>query len=397
MKLDRYFEDPQTLHIGTMENRSYYVPKAPGCGCSQMEDSSRVTMLSSDEWKFKFFPSPYDVEENFFAEDFCPQSFDTIPVPSCWQMLGYDHHQYANVQYPFPFDPPYVPSENPAGAYIRYFDLDGHQLGMKNYLNFEGVDSCFYVWVNGKFVGYSQVSHSTSEFDISDFLQEGENKLAVLVLKWCDGSYLEDQDKLRMTGIFRDVYVLSRPVSHVRDFYVKTVLDAPYKNAEVTVSAQWNGEAIDTDVVLFAPCGKELARKKLVDGSLCFTVEDALLWNAETPYQYTLLIETAEEAIEQKVGIRAFEVKDGIFYVNGVNAKFKGTNRHDSDPFTGYTISREQLLADLALMKQHNINSVRTAHYPNDPRFYELCDIYGLFVMAETDVESHGFANVGNL
>ncbi|MFI3207170.1 MAG: glycoside hydrolase family 2 TIM barrel-domain containing protein, partial [Clostridia bacterium] len=320
--------------------------------------------------------------------------FDTIAVPSCWQILGYDSHAYANVRLTIPFDPPFAPTDNLSGAYIKNFELDAEQVAMKNYLNFEGVDSCYYVWLNGKFVGYSTVSHSTSEFDISDYVTEGYNKLAVLVLKWSTATYFEDQDKLRMSGIFRDVYVLSRPQNHIRDYYVKTTLDSEYKNAVINMTADWIGEDIGATVTLYDPLGDELDTKEIVDGKVSFDVNDAYLWNAETPFQYELLIKTADEVISQKVGIRSFEIKGKIFYVNGKNFKIKGVNRHDSDPFTGYAISREQLMNDLSIMKQHNVNAIRTSHYPNAPWATQYYSEFGFYVIDESDIEMHGTISI---
>lgn len=203
MIVPKYFEDFDHLHVNTMPNRAYYIPAS-----RRMEDlvenreaSDRFFLLSGD-WKFRYFTSVYDVKEEFFAEGYDTSAFETIPVPSVWQNYGHDHHQYTNVRYPFPVDPPYVPYENPCGAYVRTFEWKKQEEAPRAFLNFEGVDSCFYVWMNGSFVGYSQVSHSTSEFDVTDFLKDGTNTIAVLVLKWCDGSYLEDQDKFRMSGIF---------------------------------------------------------------------------------------------------------------------------------------------------------------------------------------------------
>ncbi|MFI3256950.1 MAG: beta-galactosidase, partial [Spirochaetales bacterium] len=291
MIIERYFENPEVLHVGTCENRAYFVPTSIGAKSSSMHTSDRVTMLSGDDWKFRFYNNPYEVTD-FFTNGFCCDDFDTIEVPSCWQMLGYDKHQYANVQYPFPFDPPYVPTENPCGAYIRRFFIHDNTAHMKQYLNFEGVDSCFYVWVNGLFVGYSQVSHSTSEFDISDFVKSGENTLAVLVLKWCDGSYLEDQDKLRMSGIFRDVYIMARPKNHIRDYYVKTMTDTSYKHAQVSIDFSWIGKSGDIQVSLYDPEGNISETKHTQSNQIVFDIQNALLWNAETPHLYELLIKT---------------------------------------------------------------------------------------------------------
>ena len=302
---------------------------------------------------------------------------------------GYDYHQYTNVNYPIPFDPPYVPKENASGAYRTTFTLSAEAAKQRNFLYFEGVDSCFYVWVNGKFVGYSQVSHSSSEFEISSFVNEGTNTLAVLVLKWCDGTYLEDQDKLRMSGIFRDVLLLTRPKSFVRDYTVRTFLKDGGAGV-VRVSVEADGEVAPVLTLCDAdknPVGEAV----LTDGVYEFTVANAKLWTAETPYLYTLTISTSDEVITQAVGIREVYIKDGVVYVNGQNLKFRGTNRHDSDPVTGYTISKEQAIRDLTLMKQFNFNAIRTSHYPNAPWFTELCDRYGFYVIAESDIEMHGY------
>ncbi len=383
----KYFEDPTVLHLGTEEHRSYYIPFAPTdenvkCPCG----SSRVIDLDGD-WQFKYYESVYDVPEDC-GENTC-QFDDVIPVPSVWQNHGYDRHQYTNVNYPFPFDPPYVPKENPTGVYSREICVEKKE-AMQYYINFEGVDSCFYLWVNGQFVGYSQVSHSTHEFDITAQLVNGCNRITVAVLKWCDGSYLEDQDKLRMSGIFRDLYILERPLNHVRDFFVHTYLDETYTNGTVKVDFQMCGDA-PVKVTLYKPCGCELECKEVKDNTVCFEVPEAKKWTAETPFQYTLKIETEDEVIYQKVGIRVVEIKNKIVItVNGQPIKFRGTNRHDSDPVTGYTISREQLIKDMRIMKEHNINAIRTSHYPNAPWMPQLASEYGFYLIAEADLESHG-------
>lgn len=390
MKLQPFFQDPKTLHVGTTENRSYYVPQEIRSAYTCMEDSSRVTMLSSDDWNFKLYPNRFEVPENFFATNFDCQGYDIIPVPSCWQILGYDKHRYANVRYTIPFDPPYVPDDNLTGAYVKSFEMTNEEVAQRNFLNFEGVDSCFYVWVNGEFVGYSQVSHSTSEFEITKNLVAGENKIAVLVLKHSDATYLEDQDKLRMSGIFRDVYIITRPQNHIRDFYIKPSLSNDYKDGTLSVKVEWNGQPTETLFLLEDPEGEVVELKKLEGDTVTFEVKDAMLWNAETPNLYTLTITCPDEVIEERVGFRQFEVKDAVFLVNGVKVKIKGTNRHDSDPFTGYTISPEQLLKDIELMKLHNINAVRTSHYPNAPWAVRLYAEAGLYIFDESDLEVHG-------
>jgi len=384
MNLPNYYEDPKNLHVGTMPNRAYYVPYY-----NSSEKISRVQLLNGT-WKFKYYNNRFEVEEEFINPSFDSRSFDDIPVPSCWQNHGYDKHQYTNVNFPFPYDIPYVPEQNPCGAYIRKFHISKEQIEQKNYLNFEGVDSCFYVWINGKFVGFSQVSHSTSEFDISDLLVEGENTLAVLVMKWCLGSYYEDQDKFRMSGIFRDVYILTRSNEHIRDFFIKTNLNEDCSKTDITVDIEYLNQEIPTKCSLYSPTGELLESKSASEGYVEFNLNNPELWNAEKPTLYTMVLETDDERITQKVGVRKTEIKDSIIYFNNVAIKLKGVNRHDSDPVTGYTISREQALKDLSLMKEHNINAIRTSHYPNAPWFLELCDEYGFYVIGEADVECHG-------
>lgn len=384
MKLPKYFEDTENLHIGTMPNRAYYIP----CCSDRNSSVSRVQLLNG-LWKFKYYKNRFEVADNFYQPGFDLSSFDEIPVPSCWQNHGYDRHQYSNVNYPFPYDLPYVPDQNPCGCYVRHFQITREQLDQKNYLNFEGVDSCFYLWINGEFLGYSQVSHSTSEFDISAQLVEGENTLAVLVMKWCVGSYYEDQDKFRMSGIFRDVYILTRSREHIRDYFVKTALDDTCTKAVITVDIEYLKNSVPTDFELYDCDNSLITAAKAENGHAEFHLDSPKLWNAEAPDLYTLVLLTEEEAIYQKVGIRKVEIKDSVILLNNVPIKFKGVNRHDSDPVTGYTISKEQAMLDLSLMKQHNINAIRTSHYPNAPWFTELCDKYGFYVIGETDLETH--------
>lgn len=381
-------EDPQILHVGTCPDRSYYIPFADE---KEAENglSSRVVSLNG-AWSFQYFPSCQDILDLEDGLAFDEEEMGQIPVPSCWQNQGYGRHQYTNVRYPIPCDPPFVPEENPCGLYVRHIDV-ADPAAFRWYLNFEGVDSCFYLWVNGEFAGYSQVSHSTSEFDISSLLTAGDNTLAVLVLQWCDGTYLEDQDKLRMSGIFRDVYLLARPENHVRDFFVKEAFFQDFSHGTITVELELSGECA-VSALLQAPNGDTVGTASSTGEPLVFELDDPILWNAEHPAQYTLTLSTEDEVIPQKVGLRKIEVRDGVVFLNGVAIKFRGVNRHDSDPVTGYTISREQAAKDLCLMKRHNINAVRTSHYPNAPWFLQLCSEYGLYAIAEADIESHGMA-----
>ena len=384
MKVEKFYEDLHTLHVGTVDNRCWYVPR---CG----EGVESQMLLSGNDWKFGYFPSVEAVPERFWENT---EALIDMEVPSCWQMKGFDQKQYTNVRYPFPYDPPYVPDENPSGAYVKDFELDGEAAKKRQFLYFEGVDSCFYVWVNGEFVGYSQVSHSPSEFEITDKTHEGTNRLAVLVLKWCDGSYLEDQDKLRFSGIFRDVELVLRPQEFVRDFTVQTPVDLENNRAEVTVrfdSVEGNPaircELCDAE-------GNAVGSMYSSGEPVSIPVEAPVLWNAEQPYLYTLKISTGDELIEQKVGIRTIAVKDGMILINGHQVKFRGVNRHDSDPFTGAAVTRESVIRDMRMMKESNVNAIRTSHYPNAPYFPALCDEYGFYVIAEADQECHGVCNL---
>lgn len=400
MIVPRIYEDPHTLHVNTMPNRAYYIPASVQMDrlVEHRAESDRMQLLSG-EWKFRYYPSIYDAQEKFYEEFYDESGFDTVPVPGTWQTAGYDLHQYTNVRYPFPADPPYVPQENPCGAYVCNFVYEKAENAPKAFLNFEGVDSCFYVWLNGSYVGYSQVSHSTSEFDVTEWIREGKNRLAVLVLKWCDGSYMEDQDKFRMSGIFRDVYLLKRPENTVFDYFATTKIGAD--SAEIQVRFSFLNEVVPVKVSLYdaeknlvaAAVSTEIEAVKgegIYQAEAKMTVNQPNLWNAEEPYLYTIVYETENEVITDRLGIREISVENNIVYINGRQIKFRGANRHDSDPVTGFAIRLDQMKKDLLLMKQHNLNAIRTSHYPNSPLFYQLCDQYGFFVIDEADNESHG-------
>lgn len=391
MKLEKYYEDLTALHIGTQPVRAYYIPYERAAGAVQgVREESRRFLSLNGLWDFAY----YDCPQDYAAEPLFPQNYASIPVPSVWQMHGYDKHQYTNTRYPFPYDPPYVPTQNPCGVYRRRFPLEKAE-GRRYYLNFEGVDSCYYVYVNGTFTGFSQVSHSTSEFDITSFLCSGENELVVIVLKWCAGSYMEDQDKLRMSGIFRDVYILERPQEHLSDFTIRTQLDEESGAATVELEMEYHGEAFPVRCVLFSPSGEEL-KALTAQGRAVFQIPDAELWNAESPLQYTLLMQCPDECIAQRFGVRRIGIRDGVLHLNGRRLRFKGVNRHDSDPVTGYTVSREQALTDLTCMKRHNINAIRTSHYPNAPWFAPLCAELGFYLIEEADIEMHGVIELYN-
>ena len=396
MIVPRHYEDLKIVHENTMPCRAYYIPASHEMGAlvENRFSSDRLICLNGT-WQFQYFESIYDLQEKFYEQGYDCGNFTQVEVPGVWQNYGYDSHQYTNVRYPIPLDPPYVPQENPCGAYIRKFMYQKQEKAPRAYLNFEGVDSCFYVWVNGTYVGYSQVSHATSEFDVTDVLKDGENTLAVLVLKWCDGTYLEDQDKFRMSGIFRDVYLLNRPENVVYDYFTTT--EVQEEQAVITVQASYRGKAVPTKFTLYDAEHREVASQVFQENTgtaythkAVFVVKEPNLWNPEQPYLYTLVLETEGEVITDRIGIREISVKDAVLYINGTAIKFKGVNRHDSDPVTGFVIGLEQMKKDLQMMKESNFNAVRSSHYPNVPYFYQLCDEYGFFVIAEADNESHG-------
>ena len=389
MIVPRYYENLNVLHENTMPARAYYIPASKRMDnlVEHREESDRMQLLNGT-WKFQYFTSIYNIKDSFFEKNYDTENFDEIRVPSVWQMAGYDTHQYTNIRYPFPFDPPYVPQDIPCGAYVHNFEYSRDEKASKAFLNFEGVDSCFYVWINGSYVGYSQVSHMTSEFDVTDVLQDGTNTVAVLVMKWCDGSYLEDQDKFRMSGIFRDVYILKRPKQAISDYHIKTRIEDMLAKVEIEMKFYF---PLNVKISIEDRNGAVVALGSIAEeGTAVLEIASPELWNTENPYLYKLILETENEVIVDHIALRKIEIKDQIIYLNGQKIKFRGVNRHDSDPVTGFTISLEQLTTDLTLMKQHNFNAIRSSHYPNAPFFYEMCDKYGFMVIDEADIEAHG-------
>ncbi len=382
-----FHEDLQQLHVGTLGKRCYFIPFAPGQDpFAARGDSSRMRLLNGD-WDFRYYSSIIDLEDDFTA---LPGN-TTIPVPSNWQLHGFDVPQYTNVSYPIPFDPPYVPDDIPVGVYSR--DYSHVPDGMRRILVFEGVDSCVYLYVNGEFVGYSQVSHSMQEFDITPFLKEGNNRITAAVLKWCDGTYLEDQDKIRLSGIFRDVYILSRPEERLEDYRIATRLSGNNSRAEL----EFTPVGISAHCRLSDMTGATVAEFDAAAGATArVEISAPQLWNAERPYLYSLTITAGDEVIGEQVGFRSVTAENGVVKINGVPVKFRGVNRHDSYPDIGYYAPVDRMLNDLILMKRHNINAVRTSHYPNAPQFYQLCDRLGFYVIDEADMESHGCVTVYN-
>ena len=408
MIVPRLYEDLSVLHQNTMPDRAYYVPSSTRGDrlAWHRESSDRLQMLSGCEWRFAWYPSIHDLQDHFYLPDYeAGKWWKKEMVPFSWQMRGYDSPQYTNIRYPFPFDPPYVPQDNPCGAYLHHFEWHRDPKAPCVFLNFEGVDSCFYVWLNGTYVGYSQVSHHTSEFDVTELIQEGDNLLAVLVLKWCDGSYLEDQDKFRFSGIFRDVYLLNRPADRIEDYVIGTDLSDDFLRADLNIRFSFSRKPLPVSLTLISPDGSKILYQDTIrpgregdrdDASglrtenVTIPVDRPDLWNAEDPVLYTLVIDTKKEVITEKVGFRKVEVKDLVLTLNGSPITFRGVNRHESDPVTGAVCSLDQALKDLNMIKANNFNAVRASHYPNSPWFYQLCDELGLYVIDEADNESHG-------
>lgn len=392
----KYHEDAQALHIGTEANHAYFIPFNTNQNPFESREKSDYFELLNGEWDFNYYPSIQELEDDFINLPFKYK----IKVPSNWQLQGFvsqnDRIQYTNVCYPFTFIPPFVPDQNPVGLYQRDYNYTPDQ--NRRILCFEGVDSCLYLFINNQFAGYSEVSHHTSEFDITDLLSEGKNKITVAVLKWCSGSYLEDQDKIRLSGIFRDVYVLSRPEEYIQDYKITTELGADNKAAKINVSLNYkdNKASVKSQekilITLSAPDGTLIEEKSIsinkstgtsgtkafeITDNIVFEVKNPLLWSAEKPNLYRLTIKTQNQLIGEEVGIRSISAEAGIIKINDKAIKFRGVNRHDSYLKTGYAASLEQMENDLQLMKQHNINAIRTSHYPNSPLFYKLCDRYG--------------------
>ena len=351
-----------------------------------LDESGRDTslLLSGPSWLFRLYPSPEDADGSFINPGSIPDGFVPISVPSCLESLGYVQKQYTNVNYPIPYDPPYVPADNPVGAYILGFSKE-KAAGRRYYLYFEGVDSAYYVYLNGEAVGYSEVPHSPSEFDVTDKLRDGENRLSVLVLKYSDGTYLEDQDKFRWSGIFRDVYLLDRPEEHIEDYEITADM-----HGHVSISFRSLSGKPHIKAVLSDADGRVLFEGESDGEGLSFTVDDPHMWSAEDPYLYSLELSVPGERIRGKVGLRSVWIEGKTVLFNGRPVKFIGVNRHESNPYTGAAVTREDTLEDLKLMKAYNINTIRTSHYPSAPWFYEMCSEYGFYVVSESDVECHG-------
>jgi beta-galactosidase len=355
----RIYENPQVTSENRMPARSYYIPG----GVSEYQ-------LLNGEWRFAYFERDIDVPKKI-------EKWDAISVPSCWQLLGYENPNYTNINYPFPCDPPYVPDDNPCGVYEREFELN--KKWGKVYFVFEGVSSCAFLSINNQYVGFTQGSHLQAEFDITDFVSEGTNTISVKVLKWCCGSYLEDQDAFRYNGIFRDCYILQRPENHIQD--IEMIPDD--KSINIKLEGTANISIYEREKLLV---------NVEINDAYSYEVKQPVLWNAEKPFLYTVVIERNGEIITKKVGLRKIELSDKYeLLVNGVSVKLHGVNHHDTSKYNGWCQTYEELKQDILLMKELNMNCVRTAHYPPSPQFIDICDEAGLYVICETDIETHGF------
>lgn len=395
--IKNYHKSLTEFHVNCEKPRAYFVPFESEDKALRMgRNASAYFKTLCGTWNFKYFDSIEDLDDDYTAEDYdiCDCGcFDEIDVPRNWQTLlenGYDVPQYTNVNYPYPLDPPHVPTQNPCGVYIRDFYLTEEFASRKVYLNFEGVDAGFYVYVNGEFVGYSSVSHGVSEFDIASLVKEGRNRIAVIVVKWAASSYLEDQDMWRMSGIFREVYLLARGDERIVDFYAKTELSDDFSSASLSLELEMIGEG-KAQYKLIAPDGLTLVEEGKCRKNTTVSVAQPMLWSDETPNLYTLVLTCGDEVIVKKVGFRRIEIKNKIIYINGKKVKARGVNRHDSHPILGHTTPYDHYLNDLYILKAHNVNMIRTSHYPSDARFIELCDKLGFYVCDEADIECHGF------
>ena len=395
------WQNPEILQINREKERAYFIPFHSEEAAATLHDhrgASAWLRLLNGEWSFRYFGRYKDAYEGLFRKDCDISGWDKIAVPINWQMVGYDIPQYTNVDYPYTVDPPFVPDENPVGVYARDFVLPDSWTGRDTFVVFEGVSSCFYLYVNGERIGYSQGSHLQSEFNIAAHCRPGKNRISVKVLKWCDGSYLEDQDFYRLSGIFRDVYLLSRSKNRVRDIFLTAQFDCALRDAVFSVRLEKEGTsgADKADFKLLAPDGKAVIESKVGFGDpSIFGVPSPQKWNAETPWLYKAIVAFEGEWIPVDFGFRKIEVaENSALLINGAPVKLKGVNRHDTDPVLGHYTPIGHMRRDLEIMKQHNVNAVRTSHYPNAPEFYRLCNQYGLYVIDEADMEMHGFGDM---
>lgn len=378
-----YHKDPEIVRVNELPDHAYFIPFDTVTAAGSPRECSPYFHSLCGSWQFRWKPSIYEMED-FFTEGFDTSDFKSVTVPECWQTHGADYTQYQSSPYPFITDPPHIPEKNPAAAYVKDFDIDP-VAGKRYELHVEGKDSCVYVWMNGHFVGYGEVPHNDSAFDVTPYLKKGTNRLCMMVLKWCTGSYFDDQDKIRLSGLFREVYILERAENGVTDFALTAHMSGAF-SLSVKANAPVKASVYDGDTLLASAD---------VNGKWTWQCDTPRLWSAEDPYLYELVLECADEVIRHPFGFRTVSIENAVFKVNGKAVKFYGVNRHDSNPDTGYVTDIDFTKNELLIMKRHNVNAIRTSHYPSDPRFYELCNELGFYVMCEADQECHGMSYLG--
>ena len=392
-----YYRDLATLHVGCEAPRAYFIPYESLAAAETGSRAHSDYFLSlCGEWDFRFFENP-EIPRGMTLDELHSRPADKMPVPACWENLvgrGYDVPNYTNITYPFPVEPPKVPEKTPTALYTRTVSIPADFLAKKEiFMNFEGVASCFYLFVNGVFAAYSEVSHCTSEVNVTDLVHAGENRIDVLVIKFCTGSYLEDQDMFRAGGIFREVYLLARDKKRIEDISVTCELTPKFTKA--TFTARLTGTLQKNAAIrLLDADGNDtgaVCAMDYINGTVHCTLQKPKLWSSEVPYLYKLYIQNGSEHILLPVGARKIEVRDSVIYINSKKVKARRVNRHDSNPLLGYATPMDHMLRDLEILKQNNVNMIRTSHYPNDPRFAELCDRYGFYLVDEADIETHGF------
>ncbi len=385
------WQNPKMLHQKRMKATAEFFPyHDEKTAIKNNRTESKHYKLLNGTWKFDYNDNLTLMESGWELKEFDDSAWDELNVPSNWQMHGYSIPVYTNVNYPIPYDPPYVPDENPVGCYRKKFNLPKDWNAKNTYITFDGVDSCYYVYINGKKAGFSKVPHMPAKFDITKYLTAGENTVAVQVFQYSDGTYLECQDMWRLSGIFRDVYLTCESVNHLINVHYETVFtDDTYTDVKLKVFTEIEGDMPAT-VTLYDAVGKKVVSFRTPGGSRERKITNPEKWTAETPYLYTLIVEVGGTCYSTKVGFRQIEIKNRQFYVNGVSVKLLGVNHHDTHYLYGHTVPYDVLEQDVILMKQNGMNCVRTSHYPPDSRFLDLCDEYGLFVVDETDLETHG-------
>lgn len=412
----RDWENPQSIYIHCLNAHS---PLSSYRDITHARDGVFAQRQSlNGQWKFKFFAAPELVNGEFIQPEFNDSDWKEIPVPSNWQMQGYDKPIYANVKYPFEVNPPFVPAENPTGCYRTLITLGEDDLSQTQRIIFDGVNSAFHLWCNGRWVGYSQDSRLPAEFNLSPYLTAGKNSLAVMVIRWSDGSYLEDQDMWWLSGIFRDVTLLTKPKQCIEDVFITPDLDAYYRDGSLSIVTYiaapdtcqvqvqlFDGEQAVTEPHIAQPHNRQIDERGSYNDVIFQTldVRTPKKWTTETPHLYRLVVSLLDqdgqhlESEAYQVGFRKVEITDGQLKLNGKPLLIRGVNRHEHHPEMGHVMTEEDMILDIRLMKQYNFNAVRTSHYPNHPRWYELCDQYGLYVCDEANIETHGMQPMNRL